>query len=78
MEDIETANRSYTMSTSKGKDGKLYLNMNDDKARKFEFRPVASEVVFGDALTGTWYFGQHCWCHRVYSQVQWCHEGGHV
>ena len=53
MEDIERANRSYTMSTSKGKDGKLYLNMNDDKSRKFEFRPVASQVVFGDALSGT-------------------------
>lgn len=50
---IETPNRTYSMSTTKGKDGKLYLNINDAENRKFQFRPTPSEVVFGDALSGT-------------------------
>ena len=53
MEAIETAGREYTMSVSEGKENKLYLNINDVENRKFEFRPVAMEVVFGESLTGT-------------------------
>lgn len=53
MDAIETPGREYTMSVSEGKEGKLYLNINDSENRKFEFRPVATEVVFGDSLTGT-------------------------
>lgn len=53
MEAIETPNRPYVMSLSEGKDGKKYLNINDEENRKFEFRPVATSVVFGDSLTGT-------------------------
>ena len=53
MEAIETAGREYVMSVSEGKEGKLYLNINDVENRKFEFRPTATEVVFGESLTGT-------------------------
>lgn len=53
MEAIETPGREYTMSVSEGKEGKLYLNINDTENRKFECRPVATEVVFGESLTGT-------------------------
>ena len=53
MEAIETPNRPYAMSLSEGKDGKKYLNFKDEENRKFEFRPVATSVVFGDSLTGT-------------------------
>lgn len=53
MEVIETPGRSYTMSTSEGKDGKMWLNINDAENRRLEFRPVATEVVFGESLTGT-------------------------
>lgn len=53
IEAIETPNRPYTMSTSVGKEGKHYLNFNDSENRRYEFRAAATEVIFGDSLTGT-------------------------
>ncbi len=57
IEAIETQGREYVLSTSEGKDGKIYLNVNDTSNRKFEFRPPATEVIFGESLTGTGTFG---------------------
>ena len=48
MEAIETPERPYVMSISEGKEGKIYLNMNDIENRRFAFRPPATEVVFSD------------------------------
>jgi len=53
MEAIETVGRPYAMSTSEGKEGKMYLNINDTENRRFEFRPEPTEVVFGESLSGT-------------------------
>lgn len=53
IEAIETQGREYVLSTSEGKDGKVYLNFNDTSNRTFEFRPTATEVVFGESLSGT-------------------------
>ena len=51
IEAIETQGREYILSTSEGKDGKVYLNFNDTSNRTFEFRPPATEVVFGESLS---------------------------
>jgi len=48
MEAIETPERPYQMSVSEGKEGKIYLNINDVENRRFIFRPVETEVVFSD------------------------------
>ena len=45
---IETPERPYQMSVSEGKEGKVYLNINDAENRRFIFRPAATEVVFSD------------------------------
>lgn len=52
LEDIETPNRNYAMAVVEARDGKQYLNINDDQNRNFEFRPTGLTVVFGDQLTG--------------------------
>ena len=51
MEDIETVGRNYTLAISESRDGKTYLNINDDASCSFEVRPPPIEVVFSD-LTG--------------------------
>jgi len=48
MEAIETPERPYQFSIAEGKEGKIYLNINDAENRRFMFRPAASEVVFSD------------------------------
>tara|TARA_B100001059_G_scaffold187039_1_gene189116 strand:- start:195 stop:1778 length:1584 start_codon:yes stop_codon:yes gene_type:complete len=53
IEDIETQGRPYVLSDSEGKDGRRYLNINDNEKRKYAVRPPAMAVVFGDSLTGT-------------------------
>ncbi len=52
MSDIETPNRTYKLNVSSGRDGKQYMNMDDEKNRSFEFRPSGLSVLFGDDLTG--------------------------
>ena len=51
MEAIETIGRPYKMSLSESRDGKVYLNINDDDNCSFETRPPPVCVVFSD-LTG--------------------------
>lgn len=48
MEAIETPDRPYQMSVAEGKEGKVYLNINDEENRRFLFRPLGTEVVFSD------------------------------
>ena len=48
MEAIETPERPYQLSVVEGKEGKIYLNVNDSENRRFMFRPVAMSVIFGD------------------------------
>lgn len=48
LEAVETLERPYQLSVSEGKEGRIYLNINDLENRRFVFRPVATEVVFSD------------------------------
>ena len=48
MEAIETPERPYQLSVAEGKEGKVYLNVNDNENRRFMFRPVSTSVVFSD------------------------------
>ena len=48
IEAIETPERPYTMSVSEGKEGRVYLNINDLENRRFIFRAPSTEVVFSD------------------------------
>ena len=48
IEAIETPERPYLMNVSEGKEGKIYLNINDIENRRFMFRPLSTEVVFSD------------------------------
>lgn len=48
IEDIETPERPYQLSVAEGKEGKLYLNINDEHNRGYMFRGPATEVVFSD------------------------------
>lgn len=52
IEDIETVGRPYVLSKSEGKDGKTYLNIQDEQGCALEVRGPAAEVVFGSDLTG--------------------------
>ena len=52
IEDIDQPQREYNMAVVEARDGKQYLNVNDNQNRNFEFRPSGLTVVFGDQLTG--------------------------
>jgi len=48
IETIEEQGRPYAMSISEGKEGKIWLNINDSENRRYIFRGPATEVVFSD------------------------------
>lgn len=48
MEVIESPERPYQLSVAEGKEGKIYLNINDAENRRYMFRGPSTEVVFSD------------------------------
>jgi len=48
IEAINMPERPYVMNIAEGKEGKVYLNLNDLENRRFSFRPPSTEVVFSD------------------------------